>query len=277
MLSFVLQRKKGVLETRITSSLTLHARPILSTLLRHYWLWPTCTKTTDIHLILTPPADLFFLQPGFYVAINPATTLSLSNPALQPCFHWSEDSVLWISYTPAVILLVYCMVSVKSCSPNARKQSTVNKFSCVSGLQVSSTSSFCAWEALHALLCCYRNLFSFIWICYLISCIWKQQNPYRSPGFIPQSAQNSALPQANVVLIRQQEQTRFHDQSRLKRATGPHIQRSLIIFAIKNPLLAFKCIVQISLFLCSHLPGRVGNVSGVTQVSLLLEQWELSK
>lgn len=52
--------------------------------------------------------------------------------------------------------------------------------------------------------------------------------------------------------------------------TGPHVRRSPTFLALKKFLLA--CSVSISLFLCSHLPGRAGNVSGASQAALLLKQ-----
>lgn len=52
--------------------------------------------------------------------------------------------------------------------------------------------------------------------------------------------------------------------------TGPHVHRSPTFIALKTFLLT--CSVSVSLFLCSHLPGRAGNVSGASQAALLLKQ-----
>lgn len=63
-------------------SLTSQARPFISTFLRRYWLWPTCTKTADVHLIL-PSSSWSFLSPTWPLcSYNPATNLSRS---IWPC------------------------------------------------------------------------------------------------------------------------------------------------------------------------------------------------
>lgn len=131
---------------------------------RHHKLEPFFPPFSDI--ICSDPhvrrcsfgiADLSFLQSGFSVALNPATTLSLSILSLRACFHWDEVSVLQINCISAVISLIYCTMSPKNHLPQMLGN---NQHSVSSQLSEVSRSPQCPAASVLEKLCLHSVLLS---------------------------------------------------------------------------------------------------------------------